>query len=293
MQFKKWFEQRAKLSAKGELNVDDLIVLRRFDQAEKALKEKLHKKPADPISRVKLAEVYQQTGRRKEAVGEYQLASDLHFADGFYDKAIAVLAKAVKLSPQNPELKARMQRLGKVRRHEQRLSSVLRALSRAEGQVGHATTSSYLELRRIWGELSTSPLIDRLNDSQLGHLLKNMELVKIHKQKILVEKGQTREELYLVTRGKLEVIFELPNGEITVLRSMEPGDVIGERALLEHEPWCATYRCAVNSVLLKLDRTALEAALHGNPDPRGLLDALRQQGLDAEVVSTIERTLAS
>ncbi len=78
-----------------------------------------------------------------------------------------------------------------------------------------------------------------------------------------------------------------------MLRSFEPGDLIGERALLEHQPWPATYRVAESGMVLKLDPSGLESALHGNPDPRSLLNALREQGLDAQVASTVERALGS
>lgn len=293
MAIKKWFGRRSKSTAAEPVSVDDLIILQKWDEAEDTLKKRLRTHSRDLQASLKLAEVYEHTDRPDKAVEQYLFVADRYSSDGFFDKAIAVLSKAVKLNPDEGKLQLKIQLVDRMRRFEQRLSVVMRALAKIEGQVGTAATTSYLELRRVWGELAVSDLIEELNNEQLGRLLKSMELVRLGRDKTLVERGQNLEELFLLTRGQVEAVIELPNGEITVLRSFEPGDVIGDRSLFEHQPWSATYRTKESSVVLKLDRSGLEHALQGNPDPRGLLDALRRQQLDAKVAKSVTRTLGN
>ena len=291
MSIKKWFKDHTSKESKEESeSVDDLIILQRYDEAEKILRSRLRVKSGDMPARLKMAEIQAKTNRAQQATEGYVLIAERYAADGFFDKAFAMISKAAKLAPADANLEIKKQKIERMRQQERRLSAVMRALGKLEGQVGHTATTSYLELRRVWGELSVSHLIERLDDEQLGLLLKAMELVKFGPNKTIVEAGQTLEELFLITRGGMEAVMRLPNGETTVLRSFEPGDLVGDRALLEQKAWPDTYHTTDASVVLKLSREALGKVLAGNPDPRGLLDALREQRLDTDVAAKVLRT---
>ena len=291
MSIKKWFGQRSKSDARESLTVDDLMVLERWDEAEQELTRRLRSNSKDLHSADRLAEVYRKTGRNEKALDQYLYVIDRWSSDGFYDKAIAVLAKATKLAPADTKLRQKMKVLERMRSLDRRLTSVMRTLSQGEGKTGQAATASYLELRRVWTELASSDLMDRLDDQQLGRLLQSVKLERLAAEKEIITIGQKLEELFMLTEGSVEIVVELPNGETTALRSLEPGDLVGERALLERRPWPATYRTVEACVVLKLDRGGLEKVLHGNPDPRSLLDALREKRLDSEVESAVQRTL--
>ena len=291
MSIKKWLGDRAKSKEPEPIIVDDLIILEQWDEAEKFLRDKLKKSSGDLQARLKLAEVYERTSRPREAVEEYSWVADRYASEGYFDKSIAMLTKANKMAPMETSLQLKMQRVQRMRKFDQRLTKVMRSLSALDGQKGATATTSYLELRRIWGELAVSDLMDHLDNDQLGRLLQVMELIKVGRDKTIVEKGQHLEELYLITRGKVEVQLLLPNGETTVLRGLEPGDVVGDQSLLERTAWSATLKTTEPVVILKLTRASLENALQGNPDPRGLLDALREQRLDSEIAAAVEKTL--
>lgn len=291
MSIKKWFSDRGKPKEPEPIIVDDLIILEQWDEAEKFLKDRLKKSSGDLQARLKLAEVYERTSRPREAVEEYSWVADRYASEGYFDKAIAMLTKATRMAPMEATLQLKMQRVQRMRKFDQRLAKVMKSLSALDGQKGATATTSYLELRRVWGELAVSDLMDHLDNDQLGRLLQVMELVKVGRDKTIVEKGQHLEELYLITRGNVEVQLELPNGETTVIRGLEPGDVVGDRALLEQTAWAATLHTTEPVVLLKLSRPSLENILQGNPDPRGLLDALREQRLDSEIATAVEKTL--
>lgn len=291
MSIKKWLSDRGKPKEPEPIIVDDLIILEQWNEAEKFLKDRLKKSSGDLQARLKLAEVYERTSRPREAVEEYSWVADRYASEGYFDKAIAMLTKATRMAPMEATLQLKMQRVQRMRKFDQRLAKVMKSLSALDGQKGATATTSYLELRRVWGELAVSDLMDHLDNDQLGRLLQVMELVKVGRDKTIVEKGQHLEELYLITRGNVEVQLELPNGETTVIRGLEPGDVVGDRALLEQTAWAATLQTTEPVVLLKLSRPSLENILQGNPDPRGLLDALREQRLDSEIATAVEKTL--
>ena len=158
MSIKKWFEKRTKPKEPEQIHVDDLIILEQWDEAEQMLKARLKKNSRDLQAHIKIAKVYEKTKRRREAVEEYSYIADRYAADGYFDKAVAILAKATKMAPQEGKLIRKRQAVERMRSFERRLSSVMKTLSNVEGQVGSTATSSYLELRRVWGELAVSEL---------------------------------------------------------------------------------------------------------------------------------------
>ena len=293
MSLKKWLSDRSRSKEPEPPDVDDLIILERWPEAEKMLRDRLKRASGDLQARLKLAEVYERSSRLKEAVAEYSWVADRYASEGYFDKSIAMLTKASKMAPMEASLQLKLQRVERMRKFEQRLTKVMHSLSKLEGHKGTAATTSYLELRRVWSELAISDLMERLDDEQLGRLLQVLEMIKVGRDKVLVKRGQQLDELFLITRGKVEVVLQLPNSETTVIRGLEAGDLVGDQALLERAPWVASLRTTEPVVLLKLDRPSLENALRGNPDPRGLLDALREQRLDSEIATAVEKTLAT
>ena len=85
----------------------------------------------------------------------------------------------------------------------------------------------------------------------------------------------------------------LPTGKETPIRGFGPGQMIGDRALLEHQPWPTVYRAGDDCFALVLDQEGLARALRGDPDPRQFLDALREQRNDQEVVRSLQKLRSS
>jgi tetratricopeptide (TPR) repeat protein len=103
---KGWFHR-----GERELTVDELIVLERYEEAEARLRTHLRGHGDDVHSRAKLAEVLSALGRSGEAVAEYSYVADLYRDDGFYDKAAALLLRAIKLDPKSDELRTLLTRV--------------------------------------------------------------------------------------------------------------------------------------------------------------------------------------
>lgn len=270
-----------------EYDIDDLIVLERYAEAEARLKDKLKITPGDLHSHVKLAEVYTVTGQVVWAVEEYILAGEEYAEDGFYEKAIALIAKAQKLVPADATLAARVERFEQLKRSEHSRTLAIEGLMQRR-EEGGAPATSVLEAQQLWQDLSESRLFKRLPGDQLKRLLAAMLLVRPEAGARLVERASQEQMLFLVARGQLEALVEARRGPV-VLRAYGPGDILGEAVLLERRPWPATVRAAQTSALLTLTRDGLEAALTGNADPRGLIEALREQRHDRELAAAAER----
>lgn len=268
-------------------SIDDLIVLERYDEAQSQLQHRLKSHPNDLHSHLKLAEVYTAARKLDSAVDEYVYVAGEYARDGFYDKGLALLARAVKLRPLDENLKQKVSTFEQAKRLEQSRVAVFDGL---RGEASDAQRQRMaVEMQRMWKNIIGANVIARLPDDQLTRLFGAMELIHVEKGTILVEEGSGLPQMALLSSGIVEAVGRMPDGAEVSIRNFGPGDMIGEGALLEHKAWPATYRVLERATLLTLTRQALEKALIGNPDPRHFLDVLRSQGCDREVALSLYR----
>ena len=284
---KKLFGGKAPERDAATLTIDDLIVLERYEEAESRLHEKLKSNPGDLHSRLKLAEVYVQQRHAAKAIDEFIFVAEEYAADGFHDKGIALLGKAMRLAPADDTLRVRIEKLKTGKRLDHaRVQAIEGMLQRASiTGSGHAGTSA-LELQRLWGNIEDSPLVRALEADQLKRLFASMDLVRIGADVPVVEKGASLEELYLIVEGIIEAGTPRA-GQWSVLRAFSSGDIIGDRALFERKPWACAYRTINTVTIMRLTRPGLEQALQGNPDPKALIDALRAGRHDQDVATLL------
>jgi tetratricopeptide (TPR) repeat protein len=284
--FKKIFGGGGGEKLPEKLDIDDLIVLERYPEAEERLRTKLQAAPNDLHSHVKLAEVFTALRKVDSAVQEYLFAADEYADDGFYDKAIALLAKAAKLAPADPTLAQRLERFEELKRVEQSRAMAIEGLMTARRDSGERP--SVLAAQQIWFDLQASPLIKRLNADQLKRLFGAVTIVKADSGDVLAKRGMTDPALYIVARGEVEALWETAARRMA-LRTFGAGDIFGESTLFERQSWPASYYASSLATLLRLDKVGLEQALQGNTDPVGLLEVLRGTRSDRDVAATIEK----
>jgi tetratricopeptide (TPR) repeat protein len=285
-----WFRGGKKQEAPQDYTIDDLFVLERYEEAEARLRARLKDNPSDLHSHLKLAEVYTELRQFEKAVDEYVFVAEEYAQDGFHDKGIALLSKAMKLAPLDQTLRFKVEKLQREKSMEHVRSQALEGLRQAGGlQAG----TSALELKRLWHNLAGSIVVQRLAGSgeQLKRLFSAMQLVRFEPEAVLVREGSREAFLLLIVIGVVDAAAEV-SGRVMTLRSFTSGDIVGEGVLLERGSWPADYRAAAAVTALKLTREGLEQCLMGNPDPRAFLETLREQHTDRDVLATVRRLRA-
>lgn len=262
-------------------SADELILMRRFPEAEVALRALL-KEQRDPQWRLKLADVLRELGRGDDAVTEYLHASDAFLEDGFTDRAHAAAMRARKLVPGRADIEARFQRL----QHRKRLDFLQRgavdALEKAASTDEGHVSMARIELEQIWNRLSDTDFVRVCEPHQLIRLLAQMKLKRVAEGKRLVAEGSTGGLAVLICRGELEARRITSKGSLA-LRTFGQGDFLGERSVLSRGAWQVSLVAPEAATVLTLDRAGFEATLVGNDNPRELIDFLRGQSQDQEV----------
>lgn len=291
---KKLFGRGSAEPKSRELTTEDLIVLERWDEAIAQLQARLHTNPNDLHANLKLAEVFVQAGKPQMALDRYVFVAESYTDDGFYDKAIALLAKVARLAPGDSSIEEQIRKAQQLKTMEHRRTLALEGLRAAQESRRPEARLSLIETQRLWQALSTTEVVLKLPGEQLRRLFAHSKLVEPDRGRTIADRGSKDEVLYLFGSGEAEAVYEPPSGgEPLLLRTFACGDVIGDRALFERQPWPATYRTTSPARLFRLDRAGLEEALQGNPDPRQFLDALRARRSDHDVAASVRKLVGS
>ena len=112
------------------------------------------------------------------------------------------------------------------------------------------------------------PLFADLNDDQLDRLAAGTSEFDAPAGQALIERGRPGSGIFILERGR--AIVEAPEGE----RELGPGDVFGERALLEEDmARTARVRAATDVTCLAIGRTEIERLI---AEDERVADRLRQ-----------------
>jgi hypothetical protein len=293
MAFKGWFRGSGGAEAPqreehGE-TIEDLIVLERYEEAEARLKAALRDDPDDLHAHLKLAEAYTGLGRGADAADQFLFVAEEYAKDGFYDKGIALLSKAMRLNPAEESLRHKHHAFERAKGLDHKRQAALDGL-RQSRHAGGGTGTQVLQMQRAWHNLAPTPLVARLSPDGLRRLFAAGELVRWSAREVVARRGEAEPAslLVLVTAVLDAVVGRAGGGEASV-RKFASGDVVGEGVMFSRSSWPATYRVDEAGLALRLDRAGLEQSLAGNPDPVAYLEALRSDGNDADVLRSVAR----
>jgi CRP-like cAMP-binding protein len=85
-----------------------------------------------------------------------------------------------------------------------------------------------------------------MRDNLLGKLYTNGE--------VIAQQGEIGDCMYVVQRGRVEIVLEKPDGSETGLDVIKEGELFGEMAILEKLPRSATARAVGEARVLTVDR---------------------------------------
>jgi CRP-like cAMP-binding protein len=286
---RKLFGKSSATPATHELTIEDLIVLERYEEAIQRLETKTKNNPHDLHSHLRLAEVYAQVGKGAKALDEFLYVADMYTDDGFYDKALAQLTKVSRLAPGDDTVRAKVQRIQRLKDLEHSRVLAIEGLVEAQQEQDPLARTSPVEVERLWQGLASTSIVERLPGDQLKRLFSGCELWSAQSGVQIASRGSREEFMLILITGSAEAKFTASDGQSFQLKQFGPGDILGERALLEHKPWPALYRVMERSKFVRVSAAGMERALTGNPDPRALIDALRSQRNDQAVAAAAEK----
>ena len=115
--------------------------------------------------------------------------------------------------------------------------------------------------------LKSQPLFSDLTSSELERLGAFIFEKTYAQGSTLFVEGMTGEILYLIRRGKVEILKRMSgaDGQEKVLATLQPGEFLGEMSLIENQPRSATARVAQEAVLLVMTKKSFQSMLEKHP----------------------------
>lgn len=139
--------------------------------------------------------------------------------------------------------------------------TILKLLERSPALVGEVTNPTRKRLhRRQLLELLPTFFSDQ-DENIMAAIEHELDWVYLSKGEVLFNQGDASNEIYFLISGKLRVYLTDNQGQSRVLNDIERGEIVGEMAFFTKEERFAGVRAIQNSILVKLDQTALETLI--------------------------------
>ncbi len=113
--------------------------------------------------------------------------------------------------------------------------------------------------------LSQFPLFEGLPQPLLLDLAQHAQTKVVNKREILINKGDTKEQLYLLLEGRLQGIDFTQDGKEVGIYFVEPGDYIGEMTLIDKQPHSEFLTALSRSMIILLPGEVVKSVIFSNP----------------------------
>ena len=138
--------------------------------------------------------------------------------------------------------------------------------------------NEFYRRRVLDGVLAVSPLFSRLPEVERKRVADRFRVVPVGSGEVVVEEGDTDRALFIIKRGRFDVMSSPPGGgEPVRLAELGPGSVFGEVALVSRTPRTATVSSLEEGEVLRAEGKDLDPLLELHPELRKALEKARDE----------------
>lgn len=130
--------------------------------------------------------------------------------------------------------------------------------------------------------LRALPIFATLDEDLLEEVSQHLSTEKVPADRLVMQEGDPGDHLYIIVRGKVEVIKNMPDGTARKVAELQDGDHFGEVVLLQAVPRTATVRTIDPCVFLTLRRKQFAHLLEKAPQVRKTLEDIFEQRIREE-----------
>jgi CRP-like cAMP-binding protein len=211
------------------------------------------KQPEDLRSRLKVAELLERLGQKKEAVEVYRKVAEAYARDGFLLQAISINKMILRIDPSSKDVNDRLAQLYTERVRE---------------------TKTLRPFHHI-------PLFSELNEQELQLLLGHVQAKTFQKDSLICREGEAGESLMVLSRGEVAIIKQMPRGKEVWIRNLREGDFFGEFGFFTDQKRHTNVKALTECEILEISRNELDKILKVHPRVKEVLqDFFKQRVLD-------------
>ncbi len=209
--------------------------------------------PEDLRSSVKIGELLERLGQKKEAVLVYRRAAESYAKDGFLLQAISLNKMILRIDPSAREVSDRVTEL-----YQKKIQEPTPLQS-----------------------IPPIPLFSELKERELRSLLQRVQVKSFSNGSFLCQEGEEGDSLMIITRGEVEVGKKTFKGKEVWIRNLREGDFLGEFGFFTDQKRHATVKALTECEVLALTKAELDQMIKTYPRVREVLNSFfRQRVLD-------------
>ncbi len=207
----------------------------------------------DLRSQLKMGELLDRLGRKKEAIQILQKVADSYAKDGFLLQAISVNKMILRVDPNRQDVHDRLAHLYTERMYK---------------------TEPYLTTPPI-------PLLSELSGEELESLLKRVSLKSFPQDSYICREGERGDCLYIITRGVVAITKQMAKGKEVWVRNLREGDFFGEFSFFTDQRRHANVKAVTECEILEISQRELQAIIQAHPHVKEVLqDFFQKRVLD-------------
>ncbi len=191
----------------------------------------------DLRSQLKVAELLERLGRKKEAVQVYRKVAEAYAQDGFLLQAISIDKMILRIDPSSKDVNDLLAQL---------------------------YTKKALETKTL-RPFHHIPLFSELNEQELQLFLRHLQVKTYQKGLIICCEGETGDSLFIISRGEVAVSRQMPSGREVWIRNLKEGDFFGEFGFFTDQKRHATVKSLTECEILEISRNELNEMIKTHP----------------------------
>jgi cAMP-dependent protein kinase regulator len=209
--------------------------------------------PEDLRSCVKIGELLERLGRKKDAVLVYREVAEAYAKDGFLLRAISLNKMILRIDPSAGEINDRLAQLYRERTQE---------------------TKPFRPLPSI-------PLFSDLEEKELQSLLERVQVKTFSKEDFICREGEAGDSLMIVVHGEVEVRKKTIKDKEVRMRNLREGEFFGEFGFFTDQRRHATVKALTECEILEIPQNEIHGLIQAYPRVKDVLNNLfRQRVLD-------------
>jgi len=209
--------------------------------------------PGDLRSRLKVAELLERSGQKKEAVQMYRKVAEAYAQDGFLLQAISINKVILRIDPFSKDVNERLAELYTERVHE---------------------TKPFPPFHHI-------PLFSEFNEQELQLLLGHIRVKTLKKDSMICREGEAGESLMIISRGEVAITKQVPRAEEVWIRNLREGDFFGEFGFFTDQKRHANVKALTECEILEISKNELDQIIKAHPRMKEVLqDFFKKRVLD-------------
>jgi CRP-like cAMP-binding protein len=193
--------------------------------------------PEDFRSQLKVAELMERLGQKKEALQMYRQVAEAYAQDGFLLQAISINKMILRIDPSSKDVNDRLAQLYAEKDRE---------------------TKSHHPFPHL-------PLFSELNEQELQSLLPYIQSKTFMKNSLICQEGERGDSLFVISRGEVAITKQTPGGKEVGVRNLREGDFFGEFGFFIDQKRHATVKAMTECEILEISRNELNHMIKIHP----------------------------